>query len=112
MRIVLILVAVMAFTACTSMLLGNPSSGDSAAADKQVAVPSGTDSAISGSIRQDFSADTDLAKYAIGIRTISGMVTLSGTVGSYPARDRAVQIAEGTKGVKRVDNRIIVNTYL
>ena len=112
MRVVLILIAVMAFPACTSMLLGNPSSSEPAATDKQVAVPTGTDTAISGSIRQELGADTGLRAYAIGIRTISGIVTLSGTVGSYPARDRAVQIAAGTKGVKRVDNRIIVNTNL
>lgn len=112
MRVLLILIAVMAVSACTSMLLGNPSSGEPASSGKQVAVPTGTDTAISGSIRQDFGADPDLSAHAIGIRTISGIVTLSGTVGSYPARDRAVQIAEGTKGVKRVDNRIIVNTNL
>jgi osmotically-inducible protein OsmY len=48
----------------------------------------------------------------IGIRTVSGNVTLTGTVGSYPARDKAVNIANGTSGVKSVDNRIAVNTNL
>jgi len=94
------------------MLLGNPSSGESVPAGNRDPLQSSADSAISGTIRQQLSADPDLAVYAIGIRTSSGVVTLSGTVGSYPARDRAVQIARGTKGIQRVDNRMIVNTNL
>lgn len=53
-----------------------------------------------------------VSKYAIGIRTVDSNVTLSGTVGSFPARDRAVQIATGTDGVKNVRNQIMVNTNL
>jgi len=38
--------------------------------------------------------------------------TLSGTVGSFPARDRAVQIATDTDGVNSVRNQVMVNTNL
>jgi osmotically-inducible protein OsmY len=70
------------------------------------------DSAISGEIRQRFNADDELSGYGLGIRTSSGRVTLSGAVGSYPARDRAVELARTTNGVREVDNRIVVNTNL
>lgn len=94
---------------CSSMLLGNTSTPESAPAR---AAPSAADSAISGEIRRQYSADADLRAYPIGIRTLSGTVTLTGTVGSYPHRDLAVRIASDTDGVQRVDNRIIVNTNL
>ena len=70
------------------------------------------DNAISASIRRQLSADAIVREFAIGIRTIDRKVTLTGTVGSYPARDRAVQIASNTDGVSGVDNRIMVNTNL
>jgi osmotically-inducible protein OsmY len=112
MRIVVILIAMLGASACTSMLLGNPSAGEPVATGQRSSAPSGQDSAISGAIRQQLRSDPDLGDYAIGIRTSAGVVTLSGTVGSYPDRDRAVQIARDTSGVQRVDNRIIVNTNL
>jgi len=100
-----------AMAACTSMLIGNPAPRDSAPVSGPAA-PSAADNAISGEIRRQYSADADLRGYGIGIRTLSGTVTLTGTVGSYPHRDRAVQIARNTNGVRGVDNRIIVNTNL
>jgi osmotically-inducible protein OsmY len=98
---------------CTSMLLGNNTSGDmsTAAADRgseQVA----RDNEISAFVRQQLSTDTVTGKYPLGIRTVDSRVTLSGTVGSYRARDRAVQIANETNNVASVVNRIIVNTNL
>ena len=63
-------------------------------------------------IRQRFSQDPDVSRYTIGIRTVDGSVTLSGTVGSYSIRDRAVQLARTTDGVRAVDSRIVVNTNL
>ena len=59
-----------------------------------------------------YGREADLNDYVIGIRTASGNVTLTGTVGSYPARDKAVSIARNTAGVRSVENRIVVNTNL
>lgn len=70
------------------------------------------DDAISAAIRQQFSSDRALSQYSIGIRTLDRKVTLSGTVGNYQTRDRAVQIASNTKNVGGVNNRIVVNTNL
>jgi len=112
MRFLLAMMVILALPACTSMLLGNTSSREPAPATTRNAAPSAADSAISGAIRRQLGEDQDLSKYAIGIRTSSGVVTLSGTVGSYPARDRAVQIASDVSGVRQVDNRLMVNTNL
>ena len=112
MRLVLIVAVLLQVSACTSMLLGNNSSSAdrSAGSSAGTAAPSAADSAISGQIRQAFSSDKDVSQFAVGIRTIDGTVTLSGTVNSYTVRDRAVEIATNTNGVTAVRNRISVNT--
>ena len=106
--------ALLALPACTSMLLGNNSSPERNRTQTQTrtTATAQSDNTISGAIRAQYSRDADLSAYVIGIRTISGNVTLTGTVGSYPSRDKAVSIANGTRGVKSVDNRIVVNTNL
>ncbi len=110
MRLLLILVSIFCMAGCTSMLLGTPQSGESSGTESRSAATASADTAISASIRERFSADSELGQYAIGIRTSGGRVTLSGTVGSYPLRDKAVQIARNTRGVTSVTNRISVNT--
>lgn len=101
----------MALSGCSGFLLGDrkPASVMAPEGGTRTSVQ---DSAISGEIRQRFNADDELSAYALGIRTSSGRVTLSGSVGNYPARDRAVELARTTNGVREVDNRIVVNTNL
>ncbi len=110
MRTVCLLAIGLLLTGCTSMLLGNTSSREAPASAGNMT--SAADSAISGEIRQKLSADAQLNRYTIGIRTQAGRVTLSGTVGGYEMRDRAVTLARDTDGVREVDNRIVVNTNL
>ena len=113
MRVLIVAIMVITMPACTSMLLGNASTGDGhVSADSRSSTQVSKDNTISATIRRNFSADQDVSKYAIGIRTVDNNVTLSGTVGSFPARDRAVQIASETNGVSNVSNHITVNTNL
>jgi hyperosmotically inducible protein len=95
------------------MLLGNNTSSDGGSASADRSLEEATqDDAISASIRAQYSADSAISEYSIGIRTFDQTVTLSGTVGSYQARDRAIQIASNTKNVAKVINRMVVNTNL
>jgi len=103
---------ILAVSACTSMLLGGGTSGEGVAAESRSSTEVASDNSISGAIRRRYSADSDISRFAIGIRTNSGNVTLTGTVGSYPVRDKAVSIARDTDGVRSVDSRIVVNTNL
>ena len=113
MRVLMAVVLVMMLPACTSMLVGNASSGDgNISTDTRSGSQVAADNTISSTIRRKLSADSMVSKYAIGIRTVDSNVTLSGTVGSFPARDRAVQIATDTDGVRNVRNQIMVNTNL
>lgn len=113
MRVIIAALVIFGLGGCTSMLLGNNSSSDmgSASANRSSAQVA-QDDAISASLRAKFSADSAVNTYSIGIRTLDRTVTLSGTVGSYQARDRAVQIASNTQNVAEVINRMVVNTNL
>lgn len=113
MRVVIAALMIVGLAGCTSMLLGNNTSSDmSSAAPDRSSAQVVQDDAISASIRQQFSADSAVGKYPIGIRTVDRKVTLSGTVGGYEVRDRAVQIASNTQNVASVNNRMVVNTNL
>jgi osmotically-inducible protein OsmY len=112
MRLITFLLTVLALPACTAMLLGNNSTGEAAPAASRTSTQASGDSAISGTIRQQYVADGDISRYTLGIRTASGRVTLTGTVGSYDIRDRVVDIARNTHGVISVDSRVTVNTNL
>jgi len=112
MRVLTVLLAILTLPACTAMLLGNNSSGETAPSGARTTTQSSADSSISGVIRQQFLADSEISQYSLGIRAVSGRVTLTGTVGSYDIRDRVVDIAQNTHGVVSVDSRVTVNTNL
>ena len=113
MRVLMAAMMILSLPACTSLLLGDASSGDGGlSTDQRSSSQVAADDTISAMIRRQFGADSTLGQYAIGIRTVDRNVTLSGTVGSFPARDRAVQIATDTDDVNGVRNRIMVNTNL
>lgn len=113
MRVLLVAILMLSLAGCTSLLLGNASTSESGmSTDTLSSSQVAADNTISATIRRKFSADATLSRYSIGIRTVDSNVTLSGTVGSFPARDRAVQIATDTDGAKSVRNQIMVNTNL
>jgi osmotically-inducible protein OsmY len=110
---IIILTVCLALTGCTSMLLGDGSSGDnSVTTSTSDASPSEDDLAISESISRAISAEPKLNEFALDVRTVDSNVIISGTVGSYTARDRVVEIASGFDGLSSVSYRIAVNTRL
>ena len=61
------------------------------------------DTIITGKIKASFAADPEVSALAIDVDTANGVVTLTGVVGSEPERQRAIQLAQGTEGVRRVE---------
>lgn len=113
MRILITALLTLLLAGCTSLLLGSAESGEvTYPAETRNSSQVAADEAISEAIRKKLSADKAVNRYAIGITTRDSVVTLSGTVGSYAARDRAIQLATTTDGVRSVNNSIIVNTNL
>ena len=66
------------------------------------------DSAITTDIKTKFLAESGVPGTDIHVETTKGVVTLSGNVKSRAQEDKAMAIARGSKGVKRVVNRMKV----
>ena len=67
-----------------------------------------SDMRLATRVRTALLADPDVRGLAIDVRSSGGIVTLSGTVATTAARDRAVMVAEGVTGVVRVQSRLVV----
>jgi osmotically-inducible protein OsmY len=78
---------------------------------KEVAVATGeaiTDGWITAKVKAKFADETRLNGSSINVDTTDHVVTLSGAVASSAGVARAAEIAEGTEGVKRVINQLVV----
>jgi hyperosmotically inducible protein len=67
-----------------------------------------SDAAISARIKSDLLNDSLLALANINVTTNAGIVTLSGTVNSQQAMDRALEIARSHPNVKSVENKLVL----
>jgi osmotically-inducible protein OsmY len=67
-----------------------------------------TDAAITTAVKAKVLADANTPGTAIDVDTQGGVVTLTGTVASRAAADRAVALARETNGVKNVVNNLKV----
>lgn len=66
------------------------------------------DAAIVTKVKTGLAADKDISALKIDVDSRDGVVTLTGSVPSSAAQDRAVQIARDVKDVKSVDSRLTV----
>jgi len=97
-------------SACSAMMLGGGTTGGSSTAGNHPSnATQPSDSALSDRVRAQYAADPMLAKSAITVSTSAGLVTLTGNVPTYAARESAEKLAMSTSGVKGVNNRITVN---
>jgi hyperosmotically inducible protein len=63
------------------------------------------DSAITTKVKTALFTDPMVSGFAISVETSKGVVSLTGIVNSAGERSRAIQIAQETGGVRRVDAR-------
>lgn len=66
------------------------------------------DATITAQVKAKLAEDKDVAATRIQVETLKGVVQLSGFATSDQERQRAAQLAANTKGVKQVQNSIIV----
>lgn len=69
-----------------------------------------TDAGITTNVKSKLAADDTVKAYQINVDTRNGVVTLRGDVDSSLVKERAVQIARGTDGVRDVVDVITVTT--
>lgn len=67
-----------------------------------------TDAGVTTNVKSKMAADDAVKAYQIDVDTSNGVVTLSGDVDSSLAKERAVQIARTTDGVRDVVDNITV----
>jgi hyperosmotically inducible protein len=86
--------------------------GEQASADvKQAADVAGdkvADAAITATVNAELAKDTHLSATKIDVDTAAGNVALRGVAPSAAARERATQLAAHVKGVRSVDNQLVV----
>lgn len=70
---------------------------------------SASDPGISTAVKSKLAADDTVKAYQIDVDTSGGVVTLTGTVETQAAKDRAMQLARETDGVTSVEDRLTVN---
>jgi hyperosmotically inducible protein len=63
------------------------------------------DAAITTKVKTGLLGDPVVSAFAINVETSRGVVSLTGIVNSAGERARAIQIAQETGGVRRVDGR-------
>ena len=68
------------------------------------------DSTITTKVKSALLADADVKSFDIKVETRKGEVQLSGFVDNQSQMDRAVAVAKGVEGVKKVDNKMSLKT--
>jgi osmotically-inducible protein OsmY len=66
------------------------------------------DSKVKSAIEDEFLTDATVPFHAVDVKVLDGVVTLSGTVDTLLARDRAVDLARSIRGVRSVVNELQV----
>jgi hyperosmotically inducible protein len=74
-----------------------------------VAACAASDPGITTAVKSKLAADDTVKAYQIDVDTREGVVTLTGTVPTAAARDRALELARTTDGVTRVEDRLTVS---
>ena len=66
------------------------------------------DAEITAKVKAAIFAEPGLKTLQIGVNTMKGVVTLSGSVDSSPSSDMAKVLAGAVSGVKEVKNRLVI----
>ncbi|HSW61797.1 MAG TPA: BON domain-containing protein [Dissulfurispiraceae bacterium] len=98
-----LLIAALTLCLCFSFMAGCASSGRTTGEVIDDAV-------IVSDINKKIIKDADLSYWKINVDSSQGNVTLTGTVRSQAAAEKAVGYANSTKGVKSVRNGLLIQT--
>lgn len=105
----IVLIACIALGGCSAMMLGGgQSSGRPIGTDTRSSSDQAADRRITAIVRNRISYDDELGDEDIRIDTVAGVVSLKGSVSSYPQRDRAGRLARDVPDVRRVDNQLVI----
>lgn len=86
----------------------NTTTGAGTTAGASSAPPPADDSAIESHVNKAFNNDTELSSLGLTVTVIDGRATLTGIVKTPDQKAHAEQLAHTVRGVKSVENKIIV----
>lgn len=96
---------------CSAMILGEGSQNSTPLGiDGRGSAQVAADEALSEAVSAVLKTNSEPALENVAVSARSGVVKLGGNVGSFEARDRAVQLATAVAGTTTVDNQIRVKT--
>lgn len=109
MRTLVIFMLAITMSACTALMVGGGTAGSGPyKRDEPSQSQSVQDATVAATVKDKLASDSRIGDFDLDVRISSGKATLSGTVGSYAARERAEKLAIGTAGVTAVENLIAV----
>lgn len=98
-----------AVSGCGALVVGGAAAGGYYVGKDERTMGEITDDAsITSSINTRYVRDDTVKAMEINVDTYRGVVTLYGSVSSQRVADRAVELARGVKGVKRVISKLTV----
>jgi len=109
MRSIAVVFIGLVLSACAGMMMGGGSTAPATGQQGSTTTSARTsDAALRDLVRNKIATDPMLARFEIRVFASGGLITLTGEVATYAARESAERLAIGTAGVKGVDNRISV----
>lgn len=84
--------------------------GGTAGEQGQKAAAAIEDAEITARVKAAIFAEPGLKSLQIGVDTVNGVVTLTGSVDSQPGSERVKLLAAATAGVKDVDNKLVTKS--
>lgn len=109
MRGLVFLVFAVTLAGCSGMMMsGSSGAGSTAESERAARVQASKDAGITQHVRQLFRSDAVLRESSLYVDTNKGIVTLTGSVPTYEAREDAEKLAISVNDVVSVRNRISV----
>jgi hypothetical protein len=103
-----LLLALLILGGCSSFMMTGGGGTYGSDASERTAAEVARDTTIVAEIKGRYVNDPVVGVFEVGVGSVNGRVTLTGTVGSYEARNQAYRIARGVTGVTAVINQIRV----
>lgn len=95
-------------TSSQPVIITPPASSTSGSTSAPPVSSTADDATVESKVNKAISDDADLGTLGITVTVISGKATLNGIVKSDAQKAHAEQLAKGIRGVRTVDNKIIV----
>ncbi len=106
---ILVIAGSLSMAACAPALVAGGGAGGYYAGTNERSVGTITnDGVITSKINAEFVKDKSVSAFDINVDTYRGVVTLHGSVGSQASANRAMTLARGVKGVKKVISQLTV----